>query len=158
MKVLRTSPLCASVLLVVAAAAGASARPAPVAYSGQTMQDLQISFVLTKDRRKIKRLDIEWVGLPAECSSDLPYVSRTTFRSGGSKTLALSAGKSFRHTFIDGVTLLGGIALEERPVVRGSVGRTRAFGMFRATAVLRDAAGVELNRCDIAAIAWTVVQ
>lgn len=34
----------------------------------------------------------------------------------------------------------------------------RAFGMFRATAVLRDAAGVELNRCDIAAIAWTVVQ
>jgi len=126
MKVLRTSPLCASVLLVVAAAAGASARPAPaegLAYSGQTMQDLPISFVLTKDRRKIKRLDIEWVGLPAECSSDLPYVSRTTFRSGGSKTLALSAGKSFRHTFIDGVTLLGGIALEERPVVRGSVGR-----------------------------------
>lgn len=150
-----------SVLLVVGVADGATARPAPVeglAYTGVTMQDLPISFVLTKDRKKIKRLDIEWVALPAECTSRLPYVSRTTFGSGASKPLALSSRKRFAHTFSDSLTLPGVIALDERPVVRGTVGRRRAFGTFRATAVVRDAAGVEVNRCDIGTISWTAIQ
>jgi hypothetical protein len=48
--------------------------------------------------------------------------------------------------------------VEERPVVRGTVGRTRASGTFRATAVVTDATGAEINRCDTGTIRWTAVE
>lgn len=153
---------CSSVATAVAPAAARTA-PEPAsgkgfAYAGETTQGLPISFVLTKDRTKIKRLDVEWLALPTQCSTGLPYMSRTTFGAGSTKALAISPRKNFRHTFADNLTLPRVLTLEEQPVVRGTVGRTRAFGTFRATVVIRDGSGAEINRCQTEAITWTAIQ
>jgi hypothetical protein len=99
-----------------------------------------------------------WVALPGQCSSGLPYVSATMFGGGATKAPAISSRKRFRHTFNDSLSIPGVAAIEEVPVVRGTVGRTRAFGTFRVTAIVKDAAGAEINRCDTGTIAWTTVQ
>ena len=162
MKVLLTLVLGVAILLgTVSGASAAAARPLPaegLAWVGETVQDLPISFVLTKDRKKIKRLDLEWYALPAQCSGGLPYVSRTTFGAGETKALPISSRKSFRHTFLDAVTIPGVITMEETPIISGTVGRKRAFGTFSAIAVLKDGAGMEITRCDTGPIAWTAIQ
>lgn len=138
------------------------AAPAPavqgVGYAGETAQGLPVALILTNDRKKIKRFDMPWVALPAQCSSGMPYVSATTFGAGSTPALAIGAGKRFRHTFTDAFTFADATAIEEVPTVRGTIGRTRASGTFRATAVVRDAAGTELTRCDTGAIRWTALQ
>lgn len=167
MKVLRSLTLTTSAILavaaatVVAAAPAAAKRAAPlqgVGYAGETAQDLPMSLVLTANRKAIKRLDIMWIALPGQCSTLMPYVSATTFGADNTKAIALSSGKRFRHTFVDALTLPEVGSIEEHPVVRGTVGRTRAFGTFRATAVVKDAAGAEVTRCDTGTISWTAVQ
>ena len=117
-----------------------------------------MSLVLAADRRTIRRLDIAWIALPAQCSSGLPYASSTRFGGGLTKAVALSSAKRFRHTFVDAVTLPEIVTLEEHPVVRGTVGHSRAYGTFRAIAIVKDAAGVEVNRCDTGTISWSTVQ
>ena len=152
---------CSSVATAVPAAARTAPEPASgkgFAYAGETTQGLPISFVLTKDRTKIKRLDVEWLALPTQCSTGLPYMSRTTFGAGSTKALAINPRKNFRHTFADNLTLPRVLTLEEQPVVRGTVGRTRAFGTFRATVVIRDGSGAEINRCQTEPITWTAIQ
>lgn len=161
MKVLLTLVLGASLLLGVVS--GASAAVAPrlpaegLAWVGETVQGLPVSFVLTKDRKKIKRLDVEWYALPGQCSGGLPYASRTTFGAGETKALPITR-KSFRHTFADAFALPGVIAMEETPVISGTVGRTRAFGTFSAVAVIKDGAGTEVTRCDTGPIPWKAIQ
>jgi hypothetical protein len=161
MKVHVTLVLAASLLLGVVSGASAAAAPRPpaegLAWVGETVQGLPISFVLTKDRKKIKRLDVEWFALPGQCSSGLPYGSRTTFGAGQTKALPITR-KSFGHTFLDAFEIPGVIAMEETPVIGGTVGRTRAFGAFSAIAVMKDGAGTEITRCDTGPIAWTAIQ
>ncbi len=159
MKVRLTLALVASAVMAGAAWAPARAAPARgVAYAGQTSQDLPMSFVLSRDRKSIKRLDIDWFGPAAQCTSGLTYPSGTTFGGRNTRALKLSSRKKFRHTFLDALTIAGVARIEEHPVVRGTVGRTRASGTFRATAVVTDAAGAEINRCDTGTITWRAVE
>ena len=162
MKLHLTLVLGVSLLLgVVSGASSAAGRALPAqgyGWVGETTQDLPVSFVLTKDRKKIKRLDIEWYALPDQCSSALPYGSRTTFGAGATKALPINARKSFGHTFLDALAIPGMITMEETPIINGTVGRTRAFGTFSATAVIKDGAGTEITRCDTGPIAWTAIQ
>jgi hypothetical protein len=161
MRVFWTLVLGVCMLLAVVSGAAAAAAPRPPAegfgWAGETVQGLPFSFVLTKDRKKIKRLDVEWYALPEQCSSGLPYGSRTTFGAGETKALPITR-KSFGHTFLDAFAIPGVITIEETPVVSGTLGRTRAFGTFSAIAVLKDGAGTEITRCDTGPIAWTAIQ
>ena len=161
MKLLLTLVLGVSLLLGVAGGASAAAAPRlpaeGLAWVGETVQGLPVSFVLTKDRKKIKRLDIEWYALPGQCSSALPYSSRTTFGAGETKALPITR-KSFGHTFVDAFAIPGVITMEETPVISGTVGRTRAFGTFSAVAVVKDGAGTEITRCDTGPMPWTAIQ
>ena len=150
----------AAVALATATSAGAAAAkpPAPgLAYVGDSDQGLSVSVLLTKDRRKVKRFEIDWLALPTQCTSGLPYISVTTFGTGSTPALAIT-GKRFRHTFLDDLKVPGVLDLQEVPVVRGTIGLKRAFGVFRATVVLKDAAGTEVNRCDTGSIKWTAEQ
>jgi len=162
MHVARIAVLTVAAAFVLQAPASAAVITKPVdqglAYAGETDQTLAVSLVLTKDRKKVKRLDISWLALPMQCSSGLPYFSMTTFGGGSTRALAIGATKGFRHTFNDGVSLPGDVSLEEVPTIRGTVGLKRAFGTFRSTVVLKDATGAEVNRCDTGAISWTAVQ
>ena len=162
MKVHLTLVLGASLLLGAVGAAAAAAAPRlpaeGLAWVGETVQGLPVSFVLTKDRRKIKRLDIEWYTLPGQCSSTPAYGSRTTFGARATKALPINARKSLGHTFLDAFAIPGVITMEETPIIDGTVGRTRAFGTFSAIAVVKDSAGTEITRCDTGPIAWTAIQ
>lgn len=152
--------LAVSSLLTGAAAAPARAAPAPgVAYAGQTSQDIPVSFVVSRDRKTIRRFDIEWYAPAAQCTSGITYMSGTTFGARKTKALKLSSRRrTFRHTYVDALTVPGVARVEERPVVRGTVGRSRASGTFRATAIVTDAAGLEINRCDTGTLRWTAVE
>jgi len=161
MKMLLTLALAASILpagVVAASALAAPARSQGVAYAGSTSQDQPVSFVLARDRRTIKRFDIDWYGPLTRCSNGVAYVSGTTFGATRTKALKLSSRRTFRHTYVDALTVPGVARVEERPVIRGTVGRTRASGTFRATAVVTDGAGAEINRCDTGTIRWTAVE
>ena len=69
-----------------------------------------------------------------------------------------SSRRTFRHTYVDALTVPAVARVEETPVVRGTVGRTRASGAFRATAVVTDAAGAVINRCDTGTLTWRAVE
>jgi hypothetical protein len=154
-------------LIVGAAVALGTATPAQavakkpaaagLAYVGESEQGLSVSLLLTKDRRKVKRFEIDWLALPTQCTSGLPYISMTTFGAGSTPALTIRS-KRFRHTFADDFKVPGVIDLQEVPIVRGTVGLKRAFGVFRATAVVRNEAGTEINRCDTGSIPWTAKQ
>ena len=92
-----------------------------------------------------------WYSAPA-------YVSGTTFGARKTKALRLSSRRTFRHAYVDALTVPGVARVEEDAVVRGTVGRTRASGSFRATVVLTDAAGAVINRCDTGTITWRAVE
>ena len=160
MKVLLALALAASSVLAVAAAPPGRAASAPrgVAYAGQTSQDLPVSFVLSRDRRTIKRFDIEWYAEADQCTSGVTYVSGTTFGARKTRSLRLSSRRTFRHTYVDALTVPAVARVEETPVVRGTVGRTRASGAFRVTAVVTDAAGEVINRCDTGTLTWRAVE
>ena len=161
MKLLVTLALAASSLLAGAVAASAPAAPARsqgVAYAGNTSQDSPVSFVLSRDRKTIKRFDIEWYAPLTQCTNGVAYVSGNTFGARKTKALRLSSRGTFRHTYVDALTVPGVAHVEERPVVRGRIGRTRASGTFRATAVVTDGAGAEINRCDTGTIRWRAVE
>ncbi len=161
MKMLMATALAVASTLAAAGAASAPAAPARaqgVAYAGATSQDSPVSLVLSRDRRTIKRLDIDWYATIDQCANGVAYVSGTTFGARRTKALRLSSRRTFRHTYVDALTVPGTARVEERPVVRGTVGRTRASGSFRATAVVTDAAGNEINRCDTGTIRWTAVE
>jgi hypothetical protein len=161
MKVLIATALGVAFTLAAAGAASAPAAPARaqgVAYAGATSQDLPVSLVLSRDRRTIRRLDIDWYATIEQCTSGVAYVSGTTFGARRTKALRLGSRRTFRHTYVDALTVPGTARVEERPVVRGTVGRTRASGRFRATAVVTDATGAEINRCDTGTITWTAVE
>ena len=161
MKGLLTVLLAGWALLAGTATAIAPAAPAPargVAYAGSTSQDQPVSFVLSRDRKSIKRFDIDWYGPLTQCSNGVAYVSGTTFGAGKTPALKLSSRRTFRHTYLDDLSVPGIARVEERPVVRGTVGRTRASGTFRATAIVTDATGAELNRCDTGTIRWRAVE
>jgi hypothetical protein len=117
-----------------------------------------VASVLARDRRTIKRFDIDWYGPLTQCSNGVAYVSGTTFGASKTKALKLSSRRTFRHTYVDALTVPGVARVEERPVVRGTVGRTRASGTFRATVVVTDGAGAEINRCDTGTIRWRAVE
>jgi len=159
MKVLLTMALAASTVWAGVAATPARTAPAQgVAYAGETSQDLPVSFVLSRDRKTIKRFDIEWYAPFAQCLNGVVYVSGSTFGARKTKALRLSSRRTFRHTYVDDLTVPGVAHVEERPVVRGTAGRTRASGTFRATAVVTDGTGAEINRCDTGTIRWRAVQ
>jgi hypothetical protein len=161
MKVLMATALAVATTLATAGAASAPAAPARaqgVAYAGQTTQDSPVSFVLSRDRKTIKRFDIDWYAPFTQCTNGVAYVSGTTFGARKTKALRLSSRRTFRHTYVDALTVPGTARVEERPVIRGTVGRTRASGSFRATAVVTDATGAEINRCDTGTIRWTAVE
>ncbi|HEV2776610.1 MAG TPA: hypothetical protein VGV90_13535 [Solirubrobacteraceae bacterium] len=160
MKVLLTLALAASSVFAVAAAAPGRAVSAPqgVAYAGQTSQDLPVSFVLSRDRRTIRRLDVEWYAEADQCTSAITYMSGTTFGARKTKALRLTSRRTFRHTYVDSLTVPGVARVEEDAVVRGTVGRTRASGAFRVTAVVTDAAGAVINRCETGTITWRAVE
>lgn len=161
MKVLPTAALAVAITLATAGAASTAPARAPargVAYAGQTSQDSPVSFVLSRDRRSIKRLDIDWYAPYTQCTNGVAYVSGTTFGARKTKALRLSSRRAFRATYVDALTVPGTAHVEERPVIRGTVGRTRASGTFRATAVVTDATGAELNRCATGTIRWTAVE
>jgi hypothetical protein len=162
MKLLVTPALALWFLLagavLVASAPAATAPARGVAYAGETSQDQPVSFVLSRDRTQIKRFDIDWYASLTRCSNGVAYVSGTTFGARKTKALKLSSRRTFRHTYVDALSVPGVAHVEERPVVRGTVGRTRASGTFRATVVTTDAAGAEINRCDTGTIRWRAVQ
>ena len=160
MKVLLTVAAAASCCLAVAAATPGTAASAArgVAYAGQTSQDLPVSFVLSRDRRTIKRLDVEWYAEAAQCSTGVTYMSGTTFGARKTKALRLTSRRTFRHTYVDALTVPGVARVEEDAVVRGTVGRTRASGTFRVTAVVTDAAGAVINRCETGTLRWSAVE
>jgi hypothetical protein len=161
MKVLMTPALVAAALMAGAVVVPAGAATAPargVAYAGETSQDLPVSFVVSRDRKTIKRLDVEWYAPFAQCTNGVVYVSGSTFGARKTKALKLSSRRTFRHTYVDALTVPGTARVEETPVIRGTVGRTRASGTFRATAVVTDAAGAVLNRCDTGTIRWRAVE
>jgi hypothetical protein len=161
MKLLATLSLALAGLLAGAVAAPAPAAPARspgVAYAGETSQDSPVSFVLSRDRKTIKRLDIDWYATLTQCTNGVAYVSGNTFGAAKTKALKLSSRGTFRQTYVDALTVAGVAHVEERPVVRGTVGRTRASGTFRATVIVTDAAGAEINRCDTGTIRWRAVQ
>jgi hypothetical protein len=160
MKVLLTLVVAASAWFAVAAVTAGPAASAArgVAYAGQTSQDLPVSFVLSRDRRTIKRLDIEWYAEAVQCTSGVTYMSGTTFGARKTRSLRLSSRRTFRHTYVDSLTVPGVARVEEDAVVRGTVGRTRASGAFRVTAVVTDGAGEVINRCETGTITWRAVQ
>ena len=163
MKVLPTTLALAvaSVLTGALVAPAGPAQSAPargVAYAGQTSQDLPVSFVLARDRRTIRRLDIEWYAEAGQCTSGVTYMSGTTFGARKTRALRLSSRRTFRHTYVDALTVPGVARVEETPVVRGTIGRTRASGAFRVTAVVTDATGAVINRCDTGTLRWSAVE
>ena len=160
MKVLLTLVVTAACVFAAAAATAGPAVSAArgVAYAGQTSQDLPVSFVLSRDRRTIKRLDIEWYAEADQCTSGVTYMSGTTFGARKTKSLRLSSRRTFRHTYVDALTVPAVARVEETPVVRGTVGRTRASGAFRVTAVVTDAAGAVINRCETGTLTWRAVE
>ena len=160
MKVLLTLVVAAASWFAVAAATPGPAASAArgVAYAGHTSQDSPVSIILSRDRRSIRRLDIDWYAPFTQCSNGIAYVSGNTFGASKTKPLKLSSRRTFRHTFVDALTVPGVAHVEETPVVRGRVGRTRASGSFRATVVVTDATGAEINRCDTGTITWSAVE
>ena len=117
-----------------------------------------MSIILSRDRRTIRRLDIDWYAPFTHCTNGLAYVSGNTFGASRTKALKLSSRRTFRHTYVDALTFPGVARVEETPVVRGTVGRTRASGSFRATVVVTDATGAQINRCDTGTITWRAVE
>ena len=160
MKVLLALVVAASCWFAVAAATPGPAASAArgVAYAGWTSQDSPVSIILSRDRKTIRRLDIDWYAPFTQCTSAIAYVSGNTFGASKTKALKLSSRRTFRHTYVDTVTVPGVARVEETPVVRGTVGRTRASGSFRATVVVTDGGGAEINRCDTGTITWRAVE
>jgi hypothetical protein len=130
-----------------------------VAYVGDTSQKASsISLVLTKDRKRIKTVDVQWSASAAQCTSGLPYVSSSKFGRPIAKALALSLTGAFKATNPFAVSVPGVAELIETPTIKGKVGPDGASGTFRATVLLKDATGKEVNRCDTGRITWKADQ
>jgi hypothetical protein len=130
-----------------------------VAYVGDTSQKASnISLLLTKDRKRIKTLDIQWSASASQCTSGLPYVSSAKFGRPIGTTLPLSLTGAFKATNPLDVSVPGVAELTETPTITGKVGPNGASGTFRATVLLKDATGKEVNRCDTGRITWTADQ
>jgi hypothetical protein len=130
-----------------------------VAYVGDTSQKASsISIVLTKDRMRIKTVDVQWSASASQCTSGLPYVSTSKFGRPIAKTLPLSLTGAFKSKYPFDVSVPGVAELIETPSIKGKVGPNGASGTFRATVLLKDATGKEVNRCDTGPITWTADQ
>jgi hypothetical protein len=130
-----------------------------VAYVGNTSQKASsISIVLTKDRKRIKTVDVQWSASASRCTSGLPYVSTSKFGRPIAKTLPLSLTGAFSSSYPLDVSVPGVAELIETPTIKGRVRPDGASGTFRATVVLKDATGKEVNHCDTGRITWSADQ
>jgi hypothetical protein len=145
------------VALLVFASAALAAIPRSGKFSGSTDQAYPdgslgaVSIKMTHGGRRIKGFEIAWL---AACDNGFTALSQGTHAAG-----TLSGRGRFRG---HGSYFSDGGNLAETPYtamisdrLRGRfVSRRRAEGTFRATAVLRDAAGQPVSTCATPALHW----
>jgi hypothetical protein len=146
-----------AVLLAWAAPASASI-PRPGSFAGATSQTAPdgspapVRIEVTRGGRRLKSLDITWL---APCDRGFNTLGQVTHAKGGLDGRGrFAGGNSYRSA---GGNLKGTqYTADIRDRLRGRfTSRARVRGTFRAVAVLRDAAGLEVSTCRSPLIRWT---
>ena len=136
-----------------------------VAYVGTTSQREDVIVVLSRNRRQVKRMSIDWVAAAARCSNGqrefgsvdigAPFTRPIRIRRG--RFGATSSG-SLPYTPGQIPDLPRGGTLAEAEEVRGKISANGARGTFRETVTYTDFAGNVVKKCDTGRLRWKAVQ
>jgi hypothetical protein len=143
--------------LLVCAATALATIPTPGKFSGTTSQlnpdgtQGTVEITMTQQGHKIKSFEIEWL---APCDSGFTTLSQGTHAEGS----VTSRGKFHGHgTYLADKGNLQGTPYTATITdhLKGRfVSKIKAKGTFRATAVVRDAAGQPVSTCTSPTVVW----